>query len=225
MKNYEKLKEINKKLTELKDEKQKTKENYYNNIITQSEYYKNYEDFEKNQRLLEIELNIIKNNLVVEVHNELMKIYKEAYKKYENKNIGDKRREEIQNKFREVVKDIIQDEDEAPYNRFYLYFNVVYKSSIEKCFEISIEKIHYNFTYYLENDNIKSYYNIVIPNYIENVEQEATRLLNIYNEAITKKEGIEKMLDELKSNISSNFTKNLYNDEISKLNRCLTLYW
>lgn len=225
MKNYEKLKEINKKLTELRDEKEEVKTKYYDNNITQSEYYKLYEDFEKNQRLLQIEENIRKNNLYVEVHNELMKIYKEVYKKYDNKSIGDKRREEIRQLFIKQIENIINNNDESYYTRFYLYFNVEYKKDDLKCFTISIEKIHYDFTYYLIDDEVKSYYNIEIPKYIENVEEEATRLLKLYDEAITKKQEIEKMLDELKSNISSNFTKNLYNEEISKLNRCLTLYW
>lgn len=225
MKNYEKLKEVNKQLSELRGEKEKTRENYYNNMMSQSEYYKIYEAFENKQRLLDIEVNILKNNLVVEVHNELMKIYKEVYKKYENKNIGEKRKDEIQNTLRKAINHIINDENEIYYNRFFLYFYVIYKRDEIKCFEISIDKIHYNFTYYLEDDEIKSYYNIELPQYIENIEGEATRLLNLYNEAITKKQDIEKMLDELKNNISSNFIKNLYNDDISKLNRCLTLQW
>lgn len=226
MKNYEKLKEINKKLIKLRDEKEDVKKSYYDNVITQKEYYKKYEDYEINKRLLEIEENIVKNNLYVEVHTELMKIYKEVFKKYENKNIGEKRKEEIQNTLREAIKNIIDYDDNIPsYNRFYLYFNVNYKKDELKCFTITIDKIHYDFTYYLEDDEVKSYYNVEIPKYVENVEEEAKRLLKIYDDTKYKKEEIEKVLDELKSNLSKNFIKNLYNDEISKLNRILTLYW
>ena len=226
MRNIEKLEEINYTLKRLYEEKEEEKRRYYNDEITKKEYYKIYEDFEKNQRYLEIEANIIKNNLFLEVHNTLLQIYKDIYKKYENKNIGEKRKEEIQNTLRKATENIINYNENIPcYNRIFLYFNVNYKNYNLKCFTITIDEIHYDFTYYLEGEEVKSYYNIEIPNYVENVEEEATRLLKIYEDTQIKKQEIKKVLNELKDNITKNFIKNLYSDEISKLNRVLTLYW
>jgi len=226
MKDYEKLKLTNEKERKLIAEREAIKDQYYDKNITSDEFKEKISEIDKRIKITQITSNILKNNLYVVVHNELMKIYKEVYKKYESKNIGDKRKKEIEEIFKKQIESIFNYTDEPSYNRFYLYFQPTSEwNSDKRYFRISIDKLKYDFEFSIENDEVKSKYNITIPTYVENVEEEAKRLYNIYNDTLKKKEEIQKQLDEIKENLSSNFERNLYNDEISKLTRNLTLYW
>jgi type I restriction-modification system DNA methylase subunit len=154
-----------------------------------------------------------------------MLIYKDVYKKYENKSIGEKRKEEIRKTFENQISDIFNySNDVVYYNRFFLYFHCKYEGE-KILFEVEIEKLSYDFCYYLENDEIKSRYIVEYPQYVENEEEEAERLYNLFNSVVNKKKEIEKELDELKEKLSTNFKKNLYNDKISRTIRNMSFYW
>lgn len=226
MRDYEKLRTTYEKERKLQEEREKIKIQYYDNNITSEQFKEKISEIDNQIKINDITSNILKNNLYVLVHNELMKIYKEVYKKYESKNIGDKRKQEIEEIFKKQIENIFNYTDEPYYNRFYLYFQTTTEwRSDKRYFKISIDKLKYDFEFSIENEEVKSKYNITIPTYVENVEEEAERLYNIYNYTLKKKEEIEKQIDGLKSYLSSNFERNLYNEDISKLTRCLTLYW
>lgn len=226
MKDYEKLRTTYEKERKLQEERERIKNQYYDNNITSEQFREKIAEIDKQLKLLNITINVLKNNLYVLVHNELMKIYKEVYKKYESKNIGDKRKQEIQEIFKKQIENIFNYTDEPYYNRFYLYFQITTEwRSDKRHFKISIDELKYDFEFSIEDEEVKSTYNITIPTYVENVEEEAERLYNIYNYTLKKKEEIEKQLDGLKAYLSSNFERNLYNEDIAKLTRCLTLYW
>lgn len=225
MTNYEKLKELEKESTTIRNERDYIKQTYSNGRLTHQEFAKLIDEVENKQRFNNIKYNIVKNNLYLDCHNSLMKIYKEVFKKFENKPIGEKRKNEIETIFRKQIENIFNYSEDVPYyNRFYLYFHLKDYTN-ERVFEISIDKLRYDFAYNLENEEVKNYYNLELPQNIENVEEEATRLLNIYNKAVAKKEEIQKELEEVKEEIDNNFKRNLYSDEISRLNRILTLHW
>ena len=227
MKNYEDLKAVTKELRKNYESKEIAKNNYNDNIISYQQYMKFYELNKQEDLKLTIKQNIIKNNLFLEVHNKLMKIYKDVFQKYINKNIGEARKEEIRKIFINQLKDVInfEDNDCQYYNRFYLSFHAGQGRNKERTFNISIDKLKYDFTYCLENEEVKAYYNYEFPKYVENVEEETERLANLYNEAIEKQEKYQKELEELSDYIYSNFPKNLYTEDISILRRRLSLNW
>jgi len=222
MKDYEKLKQIWSEKELLYKEQENSKKLYYYEKLNYSNYENKCKEIATHQLYLTIKENIIKNNLCVTIHNELMKIYKDIYKKYETKNIGEKRKEEIENTFRKQIENIFNYTNEEYYNRFYLYFNCSYDKDI-KVFNINIDKLKYNYSFYIVDNEIKSRYLFELPNYIENVEEEATRLLNLYNETLAKKEEMQKQLDSIRENLNNNFKKNLYTDNISNIFRHLYL--
>lgn len=231
MKTYEKLLKVNEELTKLEQEKEQKKNQYYEKAISYDDYFVAYlTKYEQKKKELIIKTNILKNNLYLEIHNSLLKVYKTIYKKYEDKNIGEKRKQEIEQAFKKQIEELIDYNNESIpyYNKLHLFFNseTKYKEQKEyKVFNIRIEKLKYDYSYYVEDEVIKDYYNYELPNYIENVEEETKRLIEKYNEIEIKKAEIEKQLEKLKKEISNNFKRNLYNDDISKLNRALTLYW
>ena len=187
MTNYEKLKELEKESSTIRIERDNIKQEYSNGRLAHQEFAKLIAEVENKQRFNDIKINIIKNNLYLDCHNSLMKIYKEVFKKFEGKPIGEKRKNEIETAFRKQIENIFNYTEDVPYyNRYYLHFNLKDYTS-ERVFEISIDKLSYDFAYNLENEEVKSYYNLELPQYVENVEEEATRLLNIYNKAVAKK--------------------------------------
>lgn len=226
MKNYNELKAVQEELRKNHEAKETITNNYNNMIITCEQFLKAYEINQQEDLRLTFKQNIIKNNLFLEVHNKLLEIYKEVFQKYENKNIGEKRKEEIRGIFKNQLKDVINFEEKEYYSRFWLSFTFEIKYCNDKVFTISIEKIKYDFSYYVDNKgDLKALYNYEFPKYIENVEEEAKRLVSLYNEAIEKQEKYKKELDEYSNYIYSNFPKNLYNDDISRLRRTLSLNW
>lgn len=226
MKDYEKLKSIYEKESKLQGERERIKNQYYDKKITSEQFREKIVEIDKQIKILDITSNILKNNLYVIVHNELIKIYKEVYKKYESKNIGEKRKKEIEEIFRKQIENIFNYTTEEYYNRFYLYFQTTTEwNSDKRYFKVSIDKLKYDYEYSIEDEEVKSKYNITIPSYVVNVEEEAERLYNIYDYTLKKKEEIEKQLKELKENLTSNFERNLYNEDIAKITRNLTLYW
>lgn len=226
MKDYEKLRSTYEKERKLQEERARIKNQYYEKNITSEEFKEKIAEIDKQIKISQITGNILKNNLYALVHHELMKIYKEVYKKYESKNIGDKRKKEIEEIFRKQIEHIFNYIDEPYYCRFYLYFKITtdWKSD-KRYFLITIDNLKYDFEFSIEDDEVKSKYNIEIPAYYENVEEEAERLYNVYDYTLKKKAEIEKQLDILKQNLTSNFERNLYNEEIAKITRNLTLYW
>ena len=225
MTNYKKYEESTKELNKLKEAREEIKNKYYNKQLSYNDCEKALKENEEKQDKLTIKLNVLKNNLLLEVHNKLMIIYKDVYKKYENKSIGEKRQEEIRKTFENQISDIFNySENIAYYNSFFLYFHCKYDGE-RTLFEVEIEKLNYNFCYYVENEEIKSRYIIEYPEYVENEEEEAERLYNLFNNVVSRKKEIEKELDELKEQLSSNFKKNLYDDKITRTTRNMTFYW
>lgn len=225
MNNYKKYVEVTKDLIKLNVEREKIKDNYYNKQVSYNDYEKALKENKAIQDKATIKSNIIKNNLLLDVHNSLLAIYKDVYKKYENKQIGEKRLQEIRTTFENQISNIFNyGDDVAYYNRFYLSFHCKYDGE-RTLFEVEVEKLNYSFTYYVENEEIKSRYIMEYPNYIENEEAEAERLYDLFNNVISRKKEIEKELDELKEQLSTNFKKNLYDDKISRTTRNMTFYW
>lgn len=225
MTNFEKLKKVTKEGEQIAKEKEEIRNNYYNKSISYGDFISQTHFNDEKKQKNDILYNILKNNLYLEIHNRLMSVYRVVYKKYEGKAIGEKRQKEIRQLFENAIANIFQyDESTSYYNRFHLYFNYRIDNDI-KIFEISIEKLKYNFSYYLQDDEIKSKYYIDFPNYVEDEEAEAERLMKLLETTEARKEEIEKELDAIKEELSNNFKKNLYDDKISRLNRSLTLNW
>ena len=79
MKDYEKLRTTYEKERKLQEERERIKNQYYDNNITSEQFREKIAEIDKQLKLLNITINVLKNNLYVLVHNELMKIYKEVY--------------------------------------------------------------------------------------------------------------------------------------------------
>lgn len=228
MNNYKLLKEIEENTKQLQKEKEALKEKHFNDYSNYRDYMEKLTTIDNKLQYEDIKYNIVKNNLYLDAHNKLMQVYKSIYTKYENKNIGDKRKEEIRELLNKQLEEVFAYTENEPYwNRFLLYFHIETDFTGQKrYFNITIDKLKYDFTYYVENEEIKTKYNYVEKmQYIDNIEEEAKRLQKLYNETLTKKEEIEKELENIKKEISDNFKKNLHTEDISRLTRKLTLQW
>ena len=129
-----------------------------------------------------IEINLIKNNIYLSI----LKIYNEKVRtiiieKYKNKNIGDKRKEEIN----KIFEDALEEENIYSYIHFSLsgydwYFGTFYVS----LYMNKEEKENYNRIYYFDfnvdnfEDDLKVSYNADKHDFIEDTEEIAYRLFN-----------------------------------------------
>lgn len=235
-KEIKKYKEINKKIDnknkELKeiDEKYKTFLRGLNFGNFKDEDIKNEcKNYEKKEKELKENLTILEIQKVL-VSNNIVKLFIDKYnsgiidilKKYENKNIGEKTTEKIEEEIKDYLKDVEIE---------YIYFRLN-KNNYDSDYHFGnlsinlkhINTIKYEFNLYRNYDKNYNYYDIynqestifcsskdmIFQNYeyIEDTKKQATY---IYNLSKKQKEKFEKLKEEMKE------IRNNLNEEISKL--------
>ena len=236
-KEIKKYEEINKKITsklQEMEENDKQLDNIYHNCkidIFKGEKKQELDNLHKQEKDLKKDLTILKIQKVL-VSNNIVKLFIDKYnngiieilKKYENKNIGDKTTEKIEEEIKDYLNDL-----EVEYIYFRLNKNN-YNSEYNLGY-LSIEfnnliKIKYEFKLYSNYDKKYNYYDIINIyqyndynliycssedmiftkyEYIEDVKKQATY---IYNLSKKQKEKFEKLKEEMKE------IRNNLNDEI-----------
>lgn len=240
-KEIKKYLEINKKITskneEIKENDKKIDNLFENNEIIDvikgekkqelDNLHKQEKELKKELKILEIQKILVSNNVVKLFIDKYNSGIIEILKKYENKNIGDKTTDKIE----EEIKDYLNDLEVE-----YIYFRLN-KNNYDSDYHfgyLSIKLKHINnikyefnlYRHYEENYNyydISIYYNynqgntlfcsskdMIFKNYeyIEDTKKQATY---IYNLSEKQKEKFEKLREEMKE-----IVKNL-NEEVSKL--------
>ena len=235
-KEIKKYEEINKKIDnknkELKEieEKYKTFLRGLNFVNFKDKEIKNEcKNYEKKEKELKKDLTILEIQKVL-VSNNIVKLFIDKYnsgiidilKKDENKNIGEKTTEKIEEEIKEYLKDLEIE---------YIYFRLN-KNNYDSDYHFGnlsinlkhINTIKYEFNLYRNYDKNYNYYDIynqentifcsskdmIFQNY-EYIEDTKKQAIYIYNLSKKQKEKFEKLKEEMKE------IRNNLNEEISKL--------
>ena len=232
----ENLKENVKEIEKIKKENYKIKENINTlNHVSTELYHKNYDEFKKNDETIKkyknkIELNkikiaILKNNLHYLLKMDFEGIKAKMLDYYENKKIGEKTKEKMQDEIKQYFKDnynvniscyITIDVNEY-FNNYELTFNFGFlnndgfKSYIleyNEDFKITFDKRKYN-NYELQ---ILYYNNIVEYIEIKDISQKAKELQKEYTKTVEKIEKLRIQQKELYHNFTDYIHGFIYND-------------
>lgn len=240
-KELKKYKEINKKITSKLQEIEEN-DKQLNNIYHSAKYVDIFKgekkqeldnlnkiryDLEKELKILEIQKVLVSNNIVKLFIDEYNNGIIDILKKYENKNIGEKTTEKIEEEIKDYLKDVEIE---------YIYFRLN-KNNYDSDYHFGylsinlkhINTIKYEFNLYRNYDKNYNYYDISIYDnynqgntlycsskdmifknyeYIEDTKKQASY---IYNLSKKEKEKVEKLKEEMKE------IRNNLNEEISKL--------
>ena len=235
-KEIKKYKEINKKITSKLQEIEEN-DKQLNNIYHSAKYVDIFKgekkqeldnlnkiryDLEKELKILEIQKVLVSNNIVKLFIDKYNSGIIEILKKYENKNIGEKTTEKIEEEIKDYLKDVEIE---------YIYFRLN-KNNYDSDYHFGylsinlkhINTIKYEFNLYRNYDKNYNYYDIynqestifcsskdmIFQNYeyIEDTKKQATY---IYNLSKKQKEKVEKLKEEMKE------IRNNLNNEISNL--------
>ena len=221
--------ETNQKLAKIYEDRKTAHDNYFNDKLTNKEYSEKVHEQEQKEAFLLIKQGLIYNNY----YNEILKIYNETIKpyilkKYANKNIGDKRKEEI-NKFfeQELEKNNIFAYVHFGFSSLSYEFGEFYislygtKENKGKYldfyhFEFSVETWEngLNISHQQEHNNTP----------LEQLDNTAKILFNKKVETVKKIEELIKQLKEIKEQYNNETAPNDYNATINILDINLNTY-
>lgn len=225
--NYNKIIELNKKNYEIKEK--------INNLVDKSTelYHKNYDQFTENEKTIKkykntMELNklkiaILKNNMHYLFRNDFEGVKNQMIDFYENKKIGEKTKEKMQDIIKEYFKNNYNINIAcwisftANYNgpcglefNFYFLNEEGYKSYVleyNEEFKIIFEKKSYN-NYEL---SINYYHNIIEYVELKEIDKKAKELLKEYNKTVEKIEKLRLQQKELYHNFVDYIHGFIYN--------------
>lgn len=234
--NQKKLDEINKKFKEI------TKNLSYEDLKKEEIKQKldNLNEKEKelinNIKLLEIEKNLISNNVVYLFIQKYNKGIIEILKKYENKNIGEKTSEKIEEEIKDYLTDLEveyiyfrlnKNNYDSEYNLGDLTIktkNIGIKYYFKKYRNYGRE-IEYNYydicNYYGYNEERNLYCSskdMIFQNYeyIEDTKKQATYIYNLNKKQKAKFEKLKEEMKEIRNNLDEEISKLKLNNSISK---------
>lgn len=204
-KNIDKLEELKNEEIKLNKKEAEAKEKYFDNVLNHEEMKKLIKDVEQKRAFLDIQKGILKNNIfkkILDIYNEEIKPY--LIEKYSNKNIGEKREQEIS----KYIEERLKKENISSYihfrtnkDEFCSYKGGTINGTIYKDEEAKAQYYTgYGFEIVFDTwqNGLKNlYYNDVKETPIDEIEERAKILLNNKIEAVKKIEEKQKEIEDI----------------------------